>query len=150
LPSLLFSQVEGDAFFIAIEGAKARAVTFIFRIAPPMRIAPSRQFYFDYFAAKITEETGRVGTGDVAADIDTRKSFERAGNHGSIYVGFVLSILFQGNAGVQVSKAVIAIALPARCSVPYRMTTDITCLIAIKKAFPVCKLGQLHLKCDRA
>ena len=98
-------QVERDAFFIAIEGAKTRAVTFIFRIAPTMSIAASRQFDFDHFAAKITEETARVGAGDMAADIDAGKSFERAGSHGSIYVRFVLSTSFPGNAGIQVRRS---------------------------------------------
>jgi len=32
----------------------------------------------------------------------------------------------------------------------YRMTTDTSCLIAIKKAFPVWKFGGVHLKSDRA
>jgi len=30
------------------------------------------------------------------------------------------------------------------------MTTDTSCLIAIKKAFPVWKFGPVHLKSDRA
>jgi hypothetical protein len=55
-----------------------------------MSIAASGQFDFDHFAAKITEETARVGAGDMAADIDAGKSFERSGNHGSSYVRFVL------------------------------------------------------------
>ena len=67
-----------------------------------MRIA-SWQFDLDYLAAKITEQTACVRAGDMAADVDAGKSFERSGNHGLIYVRFVLSTSFREhwNSGLE-------------------------------------------------
>ena len=74
-------QIEGDAFLIAIERAKARAVAFVFRIAPAVGVAAVGQFDFDHFAAEIAEQAARIGPGDVAADVDANSSFESSGNH---------------------------------------------------------------------
>src|SRR6185437_2369398 len=74
-------QIEGDTFLVAVERAETGAVAFVFRIAPAVRVAAVGQFDFDYFAAEIAEQAAGVWPGDVAADVDTSKSFEGSGDH---------------------------------------------------------------------
>ena len=74
-------QIDGNAFFITVERAKARAVAFIFGIAPPVRVAAVGQFDFDYVAAEVAEQAAGIGAGHVAADVDTSVTFESSGNH---------------------------------------------------------------------
>ena len=46
-----------------------------------MGIAAVGQLDFDHVAAEIAQQAAGVRPGDVAADVDASKSFERSGNH---------------------------------------------------------------------
>jgi hypothetical protein len=46
-----------------------------------MRIAAVGQLNFDDLAAQVTKQTAGVGTGHMAANLNTNSSFERSGNH---------------------------------------------------------------------
>src|SRR5258707_6964902 len=81
LAAFFVPQIDGDAFFVAVERAKARTVAFVFGIAPAVRVAAVGQFDFDHVAAEIAEQAAGVGAGHVAADVDTSITFESSGNH---------------------------------------------------------------------
>src|SRR5438094_9426471 len=76
LPSFLLSSIQRDALLVTVQSAEARAVTLVLRNTAAMRIAAAQQLDLDDLATKITEQAARIGTGDMAADVDTNCSVE--------------------------------------------------------------------------